>query len=215
MKVTFYLADEPNISKVKKFDPDKDWYQMRRGQRWTLQTYLRLLNAGYPVTLSEKLPSEGIVVFNAKHKYQLLKSMNGQYKNLILIGIRGDKNQIYFADIELLQNSKWTNDIDRFFLPYWSQPDLIKRDGSRGNRIENIAFKGFDINLNEYYFSKEWKEWLKRNDLNWFHHSMPFGPSDKYGVSVAWNDYSNVDIILAVRPRDLLDGNRLYSSKLP
>ena len=213
MKVTFYLADEPNISKVKKFDPDKDWHQMRRGQRWTLQTYLRLLNAGYPVSLSEKLPSEGIVVFNAKHKYQLMKSMNGQHRNLILVGVRGDKNQVNFSDFELLQNGKWANNKNRFFLPYWSQPVLIKRDFARENKVENIAFKGFDINLNGYYFSSEWKEWLQNNDLNWLHHSMPYAPSDEYGVSVAWNDYSNVDVILAVRPTNLIDSNRQYSSK--
>ena len=42
---------------------------------------------------------------------------------------------------------------------------------------------------------------------------MPYAPSDEYGVSVAWNDYSNVDVILAVRPTNLIDSNRQYSSK--
>ena len=77
MKVTFFIPNQPNLEELKALHPDRDWQTMRRGQRWVLQTYLRLARSGYPVEMSDRASVGGIVVFHAKHKHQLRKSLNG------------------------------------------------------------------------------------------------------------------------------------------
>ena len=197
--VSFFVPDEADLDRLEALDPDRDWQQMRKGQRWVLQTYLRLRDAGLPVRLVGSLPRDGMLVYHAKQTKQLRPSLNGQ-PGPLLIGIRGDRKECYLAHFELVQNGYWADDRRRFPVLYWPQPGLIPREAERGNRIERIAFKGFDLNLHPYLFSPEWHEWLAANDLEWVHHSMPHAPSEVHGVNVDWHDYSDVDLVLAFRP---------------
>ncbi len=52
MTTAFYLPDT-DVDRLRAFDPDRDWKLMVRGQRWVLQTFLRLREAGMDVELVE------------------------------------------------------------------------------------------------------------------------------------------------------------------
>ena len=60
---TFFVPHEPHLDRLVDIDPDTDWQMMRGGERWLLQTFLRLKSAGCPVVVSDRVPSSGIVVF--------------------------------------------------------------------------------------------------------------------------------------------------------
>ena len=198
-QVYFYIPDEPNLDGLGLLDPDRDWQRMRRGQRWVLQTYLRLREAGYPVQLTDHPPDKGTVVFHRKHQNALKKQLNG-HDEVTLLGIRGDRKECYLAHFEVVQNGRWADDEQRFFIPYWPQPGLLPRDPARGTKVRRIAFKGFDLNLHPYFFSQEWKSWLEGQGLEWVHHSLPHGPTETQGVGVDWHDYRDIDVIVAFRP---------------
>lgn len=200
LDVTFYIPDEPNLAEMLQIDPDSDWQLMRRRQRWLLQTYLRLLHAGHPVKASGSLPSSGIVVFHAMHKRYVSRLLEPTSR-VVLLGIRGDKRQILSADYELVQNGRWADDRQCFFIPYWPQPGLIPRDTSRGTRVNRISYKGFDLNLDDYFRSDGWTRWLIDQDMTWDCSSMSHDLSEQHGVKVNWHDYSNVDVVIALRPK--------------
>ena len=114
----------------------------------------------------------------------------------MLVGIRGDRRESLIADFEVVQ----ADDRRRFFIPYWPQPGLMPRDSARGHRVKSIAYKGFDNNLHEYFFSDEWAEWVASKGLNWLQHSTEHAPTEVSGVRVDWHDYRDVDVVLAFRP---------------
>jgi glycosyltransferase involved in cell wall biosynthesis len=202
LDVTFYIPDEPNLAELLHIDPDRDWQLMRRRQRWLLQTYLRLLHAGHPVKASGSLPSSGIIVFHAMHKRYVHRLLDPA-SPVVLLGIRGDKRQILHADYELVQNGRWADDRQRFFIPYWPQPGLIPRETSRGTRVTRISYKGFDLNLHEYFRSNGWTRWLIDQGVTWDCSSMSHDLSEQHGVNVNWHDYSNVDVAIALRPKPI------------
>jgi hypothetical protein len=119
---------------------------------------------------------------------------------LVLLGIRGDKRQILLADYELVQNGRWADGRQRFFIPYWPQPGLLPRDASRGASVKRVSYKGFDLNLHDYFRGDDWTRWLSEQSLTWDRASMSHDLSEQQGVQVNWHDYSNVDVAFALRP---------------
>ena len=197
--VFFYLPDEPDLDALGLLDPDRDWHVMRRDQRWVLQTYLRLREAGYPVRLTGQPPSTGTLVYHRKHQKALKKQLNGNH-DVTLLGIRGDRKECYLAHFEVVQNGRWADEQQRFYIPYWPQPDLMPRDPSRGTNMQRIAFKGSELDLHPYFFSDEWKAWLAEHEIEWVDHSIPHAPSERLGVGVDWHDYREIDAVIALRP---------------
>lgn len=133
-RVTFLVPDDPELDERSRLDPDRDWQTMRRGQRWLLQTYLRLHRAGYPVDVSGEVPREGLLVFHSKHRRWLRRRLTDR-RDLVLVGIRGDNSEALCADYEVVQNGRFADDKRRFFVAYWPQPGLLPRDPARGARV--------------------------------------------------------------------------------
>ena len=198
--VHFFIPLENDLEERLQYDPDKDWQKMRKKQRWLLQTYLRLRNAGYRVTASDEFPESGILIFHSKHEHILLHQMKyTKNRHLILVSIRADWIESQIADFELLQNRYYEDQKRLFYLPYWPQPALIPRDPSRGTRIENIAFKGFHSSLNDFFLCTEWQSWLQTHKIGWKLDSEEFGMEGEVGVEVDWHDYKEVDLVIAMR----------------
>ena len=198
--VHFFIPNEPDIKVILNYDPDRDWKKMRRGQRWLLQTYLRLKGAGYPVSASGTITDSGFLIFHAKHSGLLKAQLDPiQHKNLVLISIRGDGKETTLADFEFLQNGKYADDRRFFHVPYWPQPGLIPRDPGRGTSLDTIGFKGFHVNLNPYFLGEDWREWLRERGIRWKLDSEEFNTLDDIGVEVDWHNYHDIDAILAYR----------------
>jgi len=186
---------------------------MLNGQRWVVQTCLRLTRAGEPVRLVDRVPSRGTLVYHAKHEREVLSQLNG-HRDLVLVSIRADKRESRHADLEVVQNGRWADAGRRHHIPYWPQPGLMPRDPDRGSRVERVTFKGFDVNLHEYFFGREWRRWLLDNGFEWAHHSMGFEDSERDGVAVEWHDYRDIDAVVAFRPKpEGRLGRRGFTSK--
>lgn len=157
---------------------------------WILTTYLHLKQAGIPCQVIARMPNEGIVIADRDtlgNKYPYLGKV-------LLVCPKGDREFHPSASIHVVHNIYECKDERNslwypYYIPHWPQPGLIPRLKERADRIENIAFIGSRSNLVPELSSQKWSDSLKAIGCQW--HPV-LSPSK-------WNDYSNIDIILAIR----------------
>ena len=130
---------------------------------WTLQTYLRLQAENFPCKLVSELPAEGIVVVhrNCLRAHNNLKP--GQ--KLLLICLKAELKQYIYAQLHVVQNPLETLFKNSYYLPHWPQPGLISRDSARGDRFENIAFFGHEVNLAPEFKHPSWQKQINAMGL--------------------------------------------------
>ncbi len=184
-------------------DVDRDWRFFGSGLRaWVAQTYLRLREAGHPVSVAPDAPSEGLVVYHPDYCGPGGRAGLRGLGRRITVAIRADRRPQDGADFEIVQNGCFADGRRIHFRPHWPQPGLIPRDDARGTRLESIAFKGHDLELHADLGGEKWLGFLAGAELDWIVDAAPYkGPSVDYSV-VHWNDYREVDLVLALRPRD-------------
>jgi hypothetical protein len=163
---------------------------------WILQTYLHLKESGFTCELVHNLPEEGIVVAFCD---SLLNLKPGPRQ--LFVSIRADRHYKQpFAQVHVFQNKKdrlrHCSSLRRLFhpglfcyMPHWPQPNLIPRDTKRGDRFENVAFFGLSANLAGELRTMAWNQNLQSLGLKWY----------IVEAKERWNDYSKVDVVLAVR----------------
>ncbi|HEY9676169.1 MAG TPA: hypothetical protein V6D11_32300 [Waterburya sp.] len=165
----------------------------------TLQTYLRLKADSFPCELTGSMPTEGIVL---AHRDFLPDDLQPEPR-LLIICLKVDREPHPYAQIHVVLNPqdmlRQTMFLpngsvfprERYYIPHWPQPGLIVRDRERGDRFENIAFIGNEVNLAPELLAPSWQEKVNALGLRW--HRVGFERRDR------WNDFSYVDTILAVR----------------
>ncbi len=197
--VVFYLAGEPDFETLRSLDPDDEPEHFRSGERsWVVQTYLRLRAAGWPVELSDRPPDSGMVVFHAKHKRALARAA-GDRPGPVFVAIRADNSSPLLADFEVLQNGRFDNGRTRFRVAHWPQPGLVPRDTARGTRVTTVGYMGLEENLHPEFRSAAWQADLAEIGVEWKPRMTRFRPNDQ-SRPVKWEDYSDLDIVLAMRP---------------
>jgi hypothetical protein len=173
-----------------------DWQNTSPGKyqwgmyNWTLQTYLFLRSSSLSCSLIDQLPEEGIVI---SHKDFLPDHLQPGPK-LLLVCIQGDKTKHPYAQLHIVQNLQdevraaqptlW----DSYYIPHWAQSSLIPRNPARGDRFETIAFMGDPVNLAPELHDVSFQKTLAAMGMNL-----------KIVGRDGWNDYSDIDAILAVR----------------
>ncbi len=158
---------------------------------WTLQTYLYLKADGFPCELTGTLPSEGIVVAHNDFLLDVLQPG----PRLLIVCIKADRRRRHpYAQLYLVQNPqeemlKQSLTLGKsYYIPHWPQSGLIPRSSERGDRFENVSYIGNELNLAPELREPSWQEQLKDIGLCW--HVANYD---------RWNDYSEVDAIVAVR----------------
>lgn len=213
LPVTFYHPYPDELAALPEMSLN-DWRpwchpQHSRRRAWVLQTYLRLKSAGHPVSISDTVPDSGIVVVlpDALTKQSFLNIESRRLRRLFIVAIRADITgyREYFADAEIVQNGMFADERTAYFIPHWPQPGIIPRDETRGSRIEVLAYKGRVGSLVEEFRSESW--YRRMNDLGV---RFVLDAPVQDGLP-EWHDYSNVDLLLAVRT-DFGDG-KLRSEK--
>ena len=214
MRVTFFLAGEEDLESLRCLDPDRDWRQFQRGEQvWVLQTYLRLVRAGFPVELAGVPPREGLIVFHAKQARALRRQAH-LLGNAILVAARADNRQPLIADFEILQNAHFADSRRRFHMPHWPQPGLLPRDPTRGTAIKRLVYKGFEGNLSPEFQRPEWRQLLADRGVEWVVDAARFAGRETDSQAMDWPDFRQADLILAVRPGDRSRATNKPASKL-
>lgn len=158
---------------------------------WTLQTYLYLNDYGFPCKLVAEMPDEGIVV---THRDFLANSFEPGAK-LLLVCLRADVDRHPYAQLHVVQNphqviAKRSMELwESYFIPHWPQPAIIPRNLERGETFKNVMFLGNEVNLVPEFREQNWYDQLQDLGLK-FHKKLNHHE---------WHDYSNTDVILAIR----------------
>lgn len=213
--VSFYLPGRRALRglEVTEIDPDRDWELFGTGAYvWILQTFVRLRRAGANVQLEEAPPARGLVVVHADDVEQLLAGHSSR-SELIVTSVRADRRPQILADFELVQNARSAG-ANRIFIPSWRQPGLIPRDPVRGTCVERIAYIGSRRELHDELASPGWAEVLGATGLVWDPRVVTFARNDQLYSEHPWNDYSAVDVVVALRPREAWPASSKPAAKL-
>jgi len=186
-------------------DPDVNWSGFSFGPyTWTIQTYLRLKKAGVSCVLTSEMPDKGIVIAHREswhsddsHYADPLSSAGDRF----IVDVSCDLNLYTPANIHIVQNPSQTKYLNCYYLPHWPQPGIVPRDPARGHVIENVAFFGNQKNLAPEFKEEAWGRAMKEMGLNFISKFKPFDHTDAstYGFDEFWNNYSDIDAIIAVR----------------
>ena len=200
--IYFYLPNWENSTDSIPKDPDIYLPGMYQDgvYCWILQTYLRLKADNFPCELVGTMPTEGIVL---AHRSSLADNFRPGSKNF-LVCMLADKAPHPNAQIHIVLNRqegifKHSEKIwQSAYMPHWRQPGLIPRNAARGDKFENVAYFGHERNLAPELKAANWNEQLHELGLN-----FQIVNRDR------WHDFSNVDVVLAVRSFD----NQDYANK--
>lgn len=164
---------------------------------WTLQTYLRLRRAGFPCDLVEEVPGNGAVVVTRSDLEFGVKPSPSQ----LFVCMMADGGWHPWSQVQVSQNPlEGSRTPGGVFMPHWPQPGLVPRDGVRGTAFQKAAFFGHPDQLAPELKTAEWRRFLSERGLRW-------QPAPEEGAR--GNDYSDVDLVVAVRSFD----GRTYDHK--
>ena len=199
-------------------DPTENWSGFSIGiHAWTLQTALRLRQAGWPCEWVDHLPETGIV-FIHRNALRWLPRYIAPRPQRLLVCFQGDLAPHPNAQVQVVQNPSAADPSQhRYFMPHWPQPGLLPRDEGRGDRFETIAFLGHGANLAPELTQPEWPHMLASLGLQWQPVINRNRWDDHQSLDNRWHDYRAVDAVVAVRSfdADILRRNRYYRHKPP
>lgn len=158
---------------------------------WVWSTYYRLQQKGYTnIHLVNELPEKGIVVMASNQGGVFQKFP----KDLFVILTVADSPPWLYTQINVSQNPLQPPDypnILRFpvwkHISHWPQPNIISRNKERGDTFENVAFFGDRSQIAPELLSENFNDEMENLGLKF------------QIISKEFNDYSNVDAVLAIR----------------
>lgn len=208
--IHFYLPSEIQIKQIRQADPDKDWALFNNGVRvWIGQTFLRLQKAGYPVELSSRVPKKGILFTHADYIPHVM-SKKPLFSPLVIVAARADRPHQPYADFEVVQNRHSSNGKNVFHIDHWPQPGLIARSAERGTTVSNIVYKGMAGEMADDFNAAPWLDFVAQHDMRWQCDATTWKGNETGAYQdVRWNDYSEADVIVAIRK----NGASLYPKK--
>lgn len=156
---------------------------------WSAQVYLDLKRRGLDVHLvSQPVPGQICVI---PHYYLLPRDL--LFKSYV-VACQHDTPCSKLCNQRIVINRLQVTDQNCHFLPHRPQPNLKPRNSLRGTTIRNLVFKGHSYNLYDSFRSPEFLEELKALGITLV---MSTEASDLHFTS--WADYTEADVVIAVR----------------
>lgn len=154
-------------------------------QAWVFQTWAEL-GASCDCALVTELPASGAIFTLSNLLPEGFRASPRQF----VAAVTADFLPHPGAQLQIVQNAAHARRLPgSVFMPHWPQPNLIARDPMRGEHFETAAFLGDPSNLppelaDHGFASRLQSETGLRLEIR--------GPD-------RWHDYSDVDLVLAVR----------------
>lgn len=164
---------------------------------WTVQTYLKLREAGVVCHLTSHFPDEGIILFHANAARGATIAPGPKR---LLICLKAESPLCAQAQLHVVQNPCEASSVcNCHFIPHWPQPGLLPRRPERQDRFENVAFLGHCNSLAADLLSPYWQAQLQQRGLRWIPvvNTNPWNSAQS--IDTRWNDYQQLDAIVAVR----------------
>ncbi len=170
-------------------------------QCWIYQTWVHLSNAGFPAKLVHQMPEEGLVVALTGNLHPKFRPAKSSY----VVGVVADGLPHPHVHWHILQNAAWARQLGlSSYLPLWTQPNLMRRDPSRGDNFTTIRFYGDGVNLARELRDPDFVAHC-RNHLGL---TLEAVNADR------WHDYSDADCAFAIRGFDRAPCHHKPATKL-
>jgi hypothetical protein len=168
-----------------------------------LRTYLKLKQQDLNVEIATRLVPGKICVVLARDL-----RLRPHLADSFVVGCCADHGKSVISDIEIVQNRASVESDTVILVPHWPQPCLIPRCVERGDRIENLVYKGRSHNLYHDFrtsgFSEKLAEICVRLSID----------DEKRREIPDWGDFRTADVVLAVRDLTERDALLKPASKL-
>lgn len=196
----YFVRNDPDLcqtlAEVSEMPAFEQFYRPEAGgsSSWIVQSYLQLKVRGLDVRLVDHYVPDAICVVSREElmNRRLLKGL--PFRSYLVV-CQQDRPRPWICEHRIVQNSLNVLTDQDHYLPHWSQPDLKIRNPERGDRVENLVFKG-----RWYYLPEAFKNSLFIAQLN--ASGFQFSTDADYNVNLDdWTDYSKADVLLAVRQR--------------
>lgn len=162
---------------------------------WSVQSYVLLKQRGLDIYLTDHYVPDAICV--VPHNFLMVRDLPF---NSYVVACRTDSARPAICEIRSVMNPLAIVGSDDHFLPHWPQPILIPRDTGRGSRVENLDFKGHPRNLAGPFKTPEFLASLREIGMQFlFDGAAIAGQGDPRNQFLSWADYSQSDVVLAVR----------------
>ena len=220
MRIHFFLSrDEVPEDLFFSWNPDLEPRKYSSGLGHNiLELASRLKMIGHEVSHGEEVPSgTNVVIFFKKH-FLLQKKMSPTIFKIALkypvILIRSDLpteyRLIFVPDLEVMPNQSLVTNANQVFIPPIPQRGLVARDQKRRDQIFNLAIKCNPENVPSS--ANLILEQLKVIDQRY---SLVIdSPEISDGSDNNWNDFSQVDISLILRPLTTVSNDRKPPTRL-
>ena len=114
---------------------------------WIIKTYLELLNRGNNVKLSDHFVAGAICVAHHDHILGVREAARSY-----VVAVKADRRCTVTCENEIVQSpSSLVNESD-YYIPFWSQSDLIPRNRRRFFTVLTLAFMGEERNFSAWTF---------------------------------------------------------------
>ncbi|MFL6696768.1 MAG: glycosyltransferase [Vitreoscilla sp.] len=154
---------------------------------WVLQSYLYLKAAGFPVTLCNEMPSQGVIITH----FDCVDYGFRPSPEQILIVLLVDREVPHpRARLHVLHNplQRLPLGLRHAYMPPWPQVGLVPRDEARADRFETVGYFGYEHNLHSDIVAPAFQEVMHQLGLR-----LVVPPPSN------WHDFSNIDCIVAIR----------------
>ena len=154
-------------------------------QAWLYQTWVEL-RTSCDCSFVTELPNSGTIITLSNLLPKGFRAAPTQF----VVAVAADFLPHPGAQLQIVQNTAHTRRLSgSVFMPHWPQPNLIPRDSRRGERFETAAFFGDPSNLLLELADPRFASRLQAET----------GVQLEIRDADQWHDYSDVDLVLAIR----------------
>ncbi len=172
---------------------------------WVVIPYVYFCKAGLSPSRSAK-PVNGVINITSAHDFPLRE----RAPEAFIVACRADAHVPELANFVFEQNQVRSHLPGVAWTPHWPQPGLIPRDPARGQRLENLTYKGEVNNLWIGFRDDAFLAALRQLDVE-----LKIDPrTPPGGAKLQMHDYSAADAVIAVRNLTEADFKTKPASKL-
>jgi hypothetical protein len=172
---------------------------------WVAIPYVYFRRAGHDVTYSRK-PLSGKINIASGLDLGIRQRSSDAY----IVSCRADGHRPMLANHVLEQNGLNAGRSDVSWVHHPPQPGLIPRAIFRGAKIETVSYKGDISNLDESFRNQKFLDRLAERGMTLRIDERKMPPHD----GMRMHDYSDIDVVLAVRNLTIKDSLIKPASKL-
>ncbi len=172
---------------------------------WLLRTCYHLRQNGFEASI-------GPTTIPDAANFASPRDFGRRERNLdhFLVIPRGDAHWPMLANFVVLQNGVIEGKSpNTAVVAHWPQPGIIRRDEARGTQVKIISFKGRTINFAPSLRTEKFREDIKKIGM-----VLEFADFSTLTGDHRWHDYSQTDVVLAVRNLTRYDISKKPASKL-